>query len=618
MSGDLAWQQRADELFARHRDAIHARTDRLFVRLLVVQWFAAMLIAVHVSPRTWLGSTSSVHLHVWLAVLLGGALMAMPVGLALRRPGSRCTRHMIAVCQMLNSALLIHVTGGRIETHFHIFGSLAFLSFYRDWTVLLTASAVAAADHMLRGMVAPESIYGVVAIGPWRWLEHLGWVVFEDLFLIYACSTSVREMREIAQRTAQLETTNATIEAEVRKRTVELAEARDAALAAARVKSEFLASISHELRTPLNGIVGMTGFLLDGELDREQRERACTVRSCSESLLTLVNDLLDFSKIEAGKIEFERIDHDLQPLVNEVADMLRPYAQPKELEVVTRIAADVPARLHGDPYRLRQVLVNLTSNAVKFTARGTVAIDVRRVRLAGGADGLHFAIADTGIGIPEDRLGRLFEPFSQADASTTRTFGGTGLGLVICKRLVEAMGGSIGVESTPGVGSTFWFTIPLVAAKQPATIATDPPGTGGDAEDRRAALQGLRVLLVEDHVVNQKVAMTMLERLGCHADMVANGLEALQALANVPYDLVLMDCMMPELDGYDATRAIREREAREGRPRLPILALTANAMPTDRERCLEAGMDDHLAKPLRMHELADAMADLMARAGACP
>ncbi|MEA2626689.1 MAG: two-component system, sensor histidine kinase and response regulator [Candidatus Binatota bacterium] len=745
--------ERAAALLAESERKIWERTDRIFALLMIIQWVVGIAAALWISPRTWRGAESTTHVHVWAAIFLGGAISSLPVVLALTRPGRPLTRHVIAVGQMLTSALLIHLSGGRIETHFHVFGSLAFLAFYRDWKVLMTGSAIVAADHYLRGAYWPQSVYGVLSAEPWRWLEHAGWVVFEDVFLIIAIRQARVEMAEIAERHANLESVNEKIESEVLERTVELRDSEAAlrvALAAAkeseRLKTEFLASMSHELRTPLNGVIGMTGLLMDTPLTPEQREFTETARVSADTLLDLINDVLDFSKAEAGRLEIETVTFDLESLAADVVELFGAQAAQKGIDVVLRYAPETPASVRGDAGRIRQVLTNLVGNAVKFTEAGHVFLNVE----CGHQDGrllFHFSVEDTGIGIAGEKLHHVFDRFTQADSSTTRRYGGTGLGLAISKQIVELMGGTIGVVSMAGRGSTFSFTLPLeisasaprpslptadverlriavvddnevnrrlyqelltrwamrcsvfasgpdaIAALRVAKMNGDPfqmaiidmhmPGMDGDALGRAiksdAALHDIvlllftsagrpgdtkrmtdagfaayltkpvrptvlldaiqtawgardvigkegvlitrhdlaardslstgkpetrshaRVLVVEDNPVNQRVARLMLERIGCRVDVAGNGREAIALFEKVPYEIVLMDCQMPEMDGYEATAEIRQMESAGSR--IPIIAMTAHTLQGAREKCLAAGMDDYIGKPVRPESL---------------
>lgn len=583
---------RARELLRAEENRAYARTSRGFAILMPLQWLAAIAAALWLSPRTWEGTNSFIHLHVWLAIFLGGAITSLPVYLALKRPREVLTRHTIAVAQMLMSSLLIHLSGGRIETHLHILGSLAFLAYYRDWRVLVTALAVTTADHAAHGFYFPESFFGATTADTWRWLEHVGWMALVALILIRICHRKAVEMREGAQRQAAIELFTSELEQTVRQRTSELEKAKESAETANQAKTDFLANVSHEIRTPMNAILGMAELLSETNLDAGQRQYVEVFRNAGANLLILVNDLLDLAKIESGHLELELLEFDLETVVDQAIDLIAAKARAKGLVLLSRIEPGVRMALVGDPTRLTQVLLNLLGNALKFTDSGEVVLTVRN-HASGEAGRIDFAVSDSGVGIPEEKIETIFEAFNQVDSSTTRKYGGTGLGLPISRRLVDQMGGRLTVTSKPGKGSTFSFTVQFGLASR---------GERSNARET-AELRGRRALVISDNATQRLVLEEALLSWGMETRSFGAAGEVFAALSTATasertFSVAILDDRMslPDLSPPDLTAAdLVERAA----PGVPVILLTSELARASGDRDRDPAVTASVLKPVK-------------------
>jgi PAS domain S-box-containing protein len=820
--------ERADELFEQHQQQIYRHTDRLFARVMFFQWLAGILIALFISPRTWAGQSSEVHLHVWAAIFLGGAISIFPIWMTRAWPGAAITRYVIAVAQMLMSALLIALTGGRIETHFHVFGSLVILSFYRDWRVLIPATLVVALDHFFRGIYWPYSVYGVLSASPLRSIEHAGWVVFEDAFLVISCLRSIREMRSIANRTAALEaseqgfrqifeeapigmgvvgldesfaqvnatlcemvgyseneltqltTMDITFEEDIpqgrqnaeelltggprssverryirkngevlwitrtaclmrdvdgqpraflimvediserkraekelceSKRELEAAhhanqlimdnsqdvictideqgrflsvsaacqqlwgyapaelfgrpyidlvcpedremtkqvadivlldgkftdfvnrytrkdgslvdvlwsaswsetdkilfcvahdvtdrariekalrEAKEEADRANQAKSEFLSRMSHELRTPLNAILGFSQLIERHDPTDAQRTRVTHILSAGRHLLNLINEVLDISRIEAGNLQLSLEPVCVADALEEALSLMRPLAEERGIGLSTLAPLDQSAYVMADRQRFKQVLLNLLTNAVKYTPLdGKITVSASPA----STGTMRVVVSDTGAGISAEKLARLFTPFDRLGAEQT-SVEGTGLGLALCQRLMHAMNGSIGVNTTIGHGSTFW--VELACAESPLAHVAPAKRNGSHPESNVARRT---ILYVEDNLSNLTLIEQMLaEQPEIKLITAMQGQLGIELARQHSPDLILLDLHLPDLPGWEVLSRLQRNEATR---EIPVVVISADATSRQIKRFIAAGARAYLTKPLDMQE----------------
>ena len=586
----LSQNQQVEQRFENYQQVVYRRTDKMFLVLFVLQFVFGVYLAFVVSPKVWAGSEHSVHLHVYAAIFLGGLLCSAPIYLILKHPGQVLTRHVVSIAQVGLSSLLIHLTGGRIETHFHIFGSLAFIACYRDWKVLISATVIVAADHLIRGIWFPQSVYGVLTAPITRSLEHAAWVIFEDAILIWSIHKSRLEVRSICLEETRNKELHDHLELKVEERTQELLIEKQKAEEAARIKAQFLANMSHEIRTPMNGILGAANLLLEKVSNAESKEYAEIILHSTKSLLAIINDVLDFSNLESAQLKLEQTPFSIERVVQDIYQIMKHESYQKGLGFECQLQDNLPEKLLGDPVRVRQMLIYLMSNAIKFTEQGLVSIRVSSLKTSNDRHRVTISVTDTGIGISEDSQNELFQGFSQADTSATRKFGGTGLGLTICQLLAKLMGGNISLESELGKGSTFTLHLEFEETQEPSAEQISKP-------EELSRDYGKNILLVEDNKINQKVALKTLGKLGLQVEVADDGQQALEQCRQKTFDLILMDLQMPVMDGVTAAREIRQLD--NGSEKTPILALTANAQTKDREDCMQAGMNAFMTKPIK-------------------
>ncbi len=565
--------RRAASIYEEQLAPSARRVDQSFVQLMLCQYVVCVAAAVFFTPHI-----ASSQIHAYAATVIGAVITGIPVALAVLRSGQIVTRHTVAACQMMMSGLLIAITGGRVETHFHIFGSLAFLAFYRDARVLLTATVVVALDHFIRGMYWPESVFGVHQPDHWRWIEYTAWVFFEDIFLMISILQSQHTLRDSALQRAELE------------------RARDAAEQASRAKDDFIATLSHELRTPLTpSLMTLACLAHDDQVPSEIRSELQMVERNIELEARLIDDLLDLTRIAQGKIRLVSGPVDIHALISHIFETCREEFAAKDLTVETHLNA-THCWVSGDGARLQQVFWNLIKNAVKFTPeQGSI-----QVMTSNDGNRIKIEFIDNGVGIPADVIPRIFHRFEQGGARVTKQFGGLGLGLSICRAIMDLHHGSIRADSRgSGWGST--FTVVL-------TVTAEPPVARRESETQLLRLSGKlprRILLVDDHVDTRHTLERLLKRAGYEvttADCVA---AALQEARQHEFDMLISDIGLPDATGYELMSTLHRQYSMRG------VAISGYGMEEDIRKSMDAGFSAHLTKPIDFGRLKAAISQAL-------
>jgi signal transduction histidine kinase/CheY-like chemotaxis protein len=588
--------ERAKALFEQDQVARFRGTDRLMAALLFVQWVCSICYELIWNRTTWSGSVASPSPHLIETVIGGGLVTIFPIYLCLSHAGTSWSRYSAVVSQILWSAILIHISGGRIEAHFHIFVSLALLSNYRDWKVLPIATAIVVVHHAVLGIYFPQSVFGSANPDRWRWVEHGAWVLFEDAVLAWFCFSGTHEMLEIAGREALLEQTHESIERQVVERTQLLEAAMQEASEANQAKSRFLTNMSHEVRTPLNGIVGSLQLIHSSDVSEEVAEYTQNIESCTYMLGGILNNVLAVSEIENDRLMIRSVEVDFRDIVQEACLGWNEIATAKGVAFQLRQPKKKLLGF-GDPRRLRQTVANLVSNAVKFTERGAITVDFEWSKLSADLAEVRIRVADTGPGIASDQLQIIFDSFTQADASSTRAFGGVGIGLYLAEKLAGLMGGELQVESKLGVGSAFTLRLPVALA---LTISEGHP------DGRRKAFAPLHrnaILLGNESFALDKIGQ-ILKQLGATTECAPLKSGHSGTLSLEGSDVVIVDIRQPEDFQWLQQLSVPKTSA--------VIALVSRDLPEVSRMMLEDSADIILTKPVDIRVLHQAIAALTA------